>query len=79
MKRSRRSWSGSMLFALLIAQSGCTTTRYVTAECPKFEPSPEALQKFEGTAWKDTARRVIEYYRENPLRSPDPSPTPSKN
>jgi hypothetical protein len=34
----------------------------VSAECPRYVPSPEALKQIQGTGWKALAERVIETY-----------------
>lgn len=61
MLKPRTSKSG-VLLAMLVALSGCASTKPVPTECPKFVPSPEALRSLPGTDWKSPAARLIEFY-----------------
>ena len=49
--------------AMLAALTGCASRPMpVSAECPRYVPSPEALKPIQGTGWKTLAERVIETY-----------------
>lgn len=53
------------VLVLSLPLTGCASRTPVAAECPRFVPSPEALQPFRGTGWKPLAERVIETYSRN--------------
>ena len=50
------------LLGLMLMLHGCASKPIAVAECPRYVPSPEALQAIQGTGWKPLAGRVIETY-----------------
>lgn len=56
------TWRHGLLVAILTVTPGCASKQIVTAECPSFVPSPEALAPISGTDWKTPAARLIEFY-----------------
>lgn len=59
---------GALLVATLTLH-GCASRPIAVAECPRYVPSPEALQAIQGTGWKPLAGRVIETFS-RPLSPP---------
>lgn len=55
-------WRRGLLTVTLLVLPGCASKQIVTAECPSFVPSPEALKPIEGTDWKTPAARLTEFY-----------------
>lgn len=49
-----------LALATLLAVSGCASTTPVAAECPRYVPSPEALQSPPAVPWRDLATRLVQ-------------------
>lgn len=53
-------WTLGLALATLLAVSGCSSTRVAPGECPRFAPSPEALQSPPAVPWRDLATRLVQ-------------------
>ena len=50
-----------LALATLLAVSGCASKPVVApAECPRYVPSPEALQSPPAVPWRDLATRLVQ-------------------
>lgn len=67
--RNKHLWQVGAVLALSLHLTGCASRTPVAAECPRYVPSPEALQAIQGTGWKPLAGRVVETYS-RPLSPP---------
>lgn len=52
-------WTLGLALATLLGVSGCASTTPVAAECPRYVPSPEALQSPPAVPWRDLATRLV--------------------
>lgn len=59
----RRLWTATGALLLIVTASGCASK--VPVQCPKFQPSSEALQPIQGTGWRPLGERVVETYRDS--------------
>lgn len=53
-------WTRGLALATLLAASGCSSTRVARGECPKFVPSPAALQSPPAVPWRELATRLVQ-------------------
>jgi hypothetical protein len=60
--RNALTWMPGGLLVVMLTAPGCASRPTAVAECPRYVPSPEALQTIQGTGWKPLAGRVIETF-----------------
>lgn len=53
-------WTRGLALATLLGVSGCASTTPAPAECPRYVPSPEALQSPPAFPWRDLATRLVQ-------------------
>lgn len=63
---SRRMLSLGSLLAMLTVMSGCASSPVSTAECPRFAPSPEALEMPKTPDWEALMRRLPRVRQQTP-------------
>ena len=68
---SIRLWTATGLLLLTVTASGCAS-KLAPVQCPKFQPSPEALAPIQGTGWRQMGDRVVEHFRDGKTISPPP-------
>lgn len=52
-------WTLGLALATLLAVSGCSSTLVAPAECPRYVPSPDALQSPPAVPWRALATRLL--------------------
>ena len=72
--RNPSCWISGAASAAALMVSGCASVPPppVAVQCPKFQPSPEALAPIKGPGWMPLAGRVVEHFRDGATISPPP-------